>query len=330
MPQTEAGHHAAGQGIEDRRPFPGEVRQHQEAVGAGRVAPPPRRASRTARRRQLLEPGGQAAGRGHAGRQRVLPRSTPAVVQSIGCAPVLGEDLHEEHRRAVHEHQVTGWRTPALKASAHASTVPATTGFPTGSPVSRGRSVTRPRPRRATPGGAAPGRPHVRRPVGRPRRSWRVVQRVALAGRVVVEYVLAGKAGGDEGVRAVPAAAAFPDVSGSWCRTHSILGPRPGWTAPSRPLEDLVAHRTASSAPRSRPWRASRCRTGWRAERPQVGVAEHQARAQSADAHAGHCRPPASVELPGDRARRHPTTQSPRPSRPSPVAAWTSRGAGQR
>ena len=122
------------------------------------------------------------------------PRHTPGVPQ-IGAGRGRARHLDHEHRGAVHEHRVAGARTPTLTASAQASIVPATTGVPAGSPVSAARlgghpagDLVRPGEARAARPGAISAAQSSAQPPGR-----HVVERIALAGRVVVQHVLAGQ-----------------------------------------------------------------------------------------------------------------------------------------
>ena len=62
--------------------------------------------------------------------------STPVVVHSTERCE-LGEDLDEEHRRAVHQHQVARAAHARAEGLRQASTVPIDTGVPTGSPVAQ-------------------------------------------------------------------------------------------------------------------------------------------------------------------------------------------------
>ena len=125
-----------------------------------------------------------------------VPGSMPAVVQTArGARADALHHLDKEHRRAVHDHQLAGPRTPTLTASAQASIVPADDRRAGRQPGGLG---ARPRctcsDHLARPGQLRqrkPGRDQLG-PVGASA-SRRGRKRLALAGRVVVEHVPAGQ-----------------------------------------------------------------------------------------------------------------------------------------
>jgi hypothetical protein len=107
----------AGVGVVHRRALAGEVGQHDEAVAAGGHRLGLRGQLLVARRvvgEQVAEPAGEDPGGGHARGDGDLAG------EQVGGAPErraqrqLGHDLDEEHRAAVHEHEV------ARAAHAHA------------------------------------------------------------------------------------------------------------------------------------------------------------------------------------------------------------------
>ena len=69
-----------------------------------------------------------------------VPGSAPAVVHSIGWARKRSRAWTKNIVEPYISIRSPGRRTPPLNASAQASTVPAATGVPTGSPVSRAAS----------------------------------------------------------------------------------------------------------------------------------------------------------------------------------------------
>src|SRR5580693_634286 len=131
---------------------------------------------------------------------------SPAVSHSPGCGLASGST---PTRNRVDPYMIIRsprCRTPTLCASAHASTVPASTGVPGRRPVAAdARGVTGPgQPRQGHTGAER------RRPVAGPGLRADVVHRAELARGVVVDEVLAGEPFDQERARAEPARRASP------------------------------------------------------------------------------------------------------------------------
>ena len=331
MAQREPGDDAAG--AAGRRSASARRRSTAaaESVGAGRRRARPRRRARSkdappvsSCSQQVSEPGGAPCPRR---RCRPRARRPPWSTARAARRDVL-EHLDEEHRRAIHEHQVAGLADAGAErlgprvdgAGAHRRAL--------GSRVAVAAcAVTRPTTslaaRRA---GVRAGRSHdVRRPGLVPVRGVHVVERAALAGRVVVEDVLARQSLHQERVASCTNRRRADQTSGSWRRTQRSFG-ADGLAAERGPApgEDRVRAVAARSAPRSRRRPACRSRRGSPA-----------ARGRSASSHSSRHGPtPLSAErgdpalagpggelptqrhqvLPPDPARRRPP--------PSPGGAW--------
>ena len=214
--------------------------------------------------------------------------STPAVVHSPGCAIACSSTWTKNIVEPYISIRSPGSRTPALNASAHASTVPALTGVPSAQAGLLGRrGADRP------DGLPRPGEPRqlesrrdLLRPVGRPAPRVQVVERVALARRVVVEHVLARQPRHHERVRAVPAAGALPDLG--------LVAPDPRELRADRLRGELLAAALEDRVRAEAPGQLLDLRRGAHvdpvedrgAQRPDVLVAHQQARPEAGHADA--------------------------------------------
>ena len=145
--EVQAEEHALGMRIVDRRPLAGEIGQDDQALGAGRRC---RRLGRERRRRRSPD----------RGRGRVASRNQWVSVPLVASPAIDGVLAREEPGRIPEPRVARRARsismmmkmvepymsimspapsTPTLSASAAASMVPAMTGVPAASPVSRGR-----------------------------------------------------------------------------------------------------------------------------------------------------------------------------------------------
>ena len=262
------------------------ARRRSRAARAGRRAPGAggrrlgRGARRSRRRRRLAQPVRQRPGGRHAAGEVARARHDADGAPQRGAASAGSRHrVHEEHRRAVHQHQVAGARAPTLTASDQASIVPATTRGARRQPGRRG-GVGGDRADQSpghTQSGqrAAPGRSP--RPVARSSPGPRC-RRAACTGWPSdgrAAY-LAGQPMTSEGARHEPAAVPGRH-SGSCVGEPGSFGPAPG-------RQRGAAARTISSAPsarssrRSAAWRGCRCRTGWPAAGAAARVGEQHAR----------------------------------------------------
>ena len=142
--------------------------------------------------------------------------------------------------------------------------MPAITGVPAGIPVAAAAAS----PDRADDL-AGPHQPRQRQvsadplcPFGIPIEVPCGIQRVALAGRVVIHHVLAGELGRDEGVRPVPVRRLGEDFRFVSPHPFQLRTRRPGSTAPCPPAREWRRHPIPLSASRSR--RTRECRSPYR------------------------------------------------------------------
>ncbi len=214
MPERQSGDHTARRWVEDRRALTGEVREHDQPVGSrrrgGSLLDELHERGTTC---DVLEPRRHAARCRHAGGKRRRTRLHTGRRPKFRMRAIPPEYLDEEHRRAVHQHEVARMAYPRAERL--------------GPGIHRARGNRRSpskacrlgcRCRDVTNHLAGPGEPWQRQPeeeflgpVVRPVTGLHVVQRVALARCVVIENVFTGEAGNDERTGVIPAADAVPD-----------------------------------------------------------------------------------------------------------------------
>ncbi len=277
-----------------------------------------------------LQPADQAARGRRARCQRqgfaLHPRRRP----QHGIAEVGVDDLDEEHRRAVHQHPIAGScehrpRTPRRRH-------PRCPRPPASPRVSRWpRRLRRARVPTTSLGQTSRGSgrcPQIRcaHSVFQSKSS-DGVQRVALAGRVVIHHVLAGELGRDEGVRPVPVRRLGEDFRLVAPHPFQLRTRPPGSRAPCPPARGWRRLPIPLSAGRSRPTRE--CRSPYRmAGRSGRRASSHSTRHGptplthiAATRRTGrHLRGQLSADV-ADLAPPHRSRRRPRPSRGGATAS---------
>ena len=197
-----------------------------------------------------------------------VPGSTPAVVHSRG-----GRGASSTCTKNIVEPYIS-IRSPGCAYAGGERLGPGVDGArrrpgcPAGSPVCRGRRGGAPcrRPRAATTRRGSSRPPAISsHPVPDPVAGAQVVQRVALAGRVVVEDVLAGEPWRPRRSWSdVPAGARAPRPPARAGAPRAASGRPPGWTAACRTARGSPRRRSRSvSSVDLRRRAACRCRRGW-------------------------------------------------------------------
>ena len=244
---------------------------------------------------------------------------------------VVGQHLEEVHRRAVHDHLVTGVADPdteGLGVDVHGA------GHHRGAGGNAGRR--RRLLRDLADDLARPGQPReadrladLHGPVVVPAEAGHPVERVALARGVVVHHVLTGQLGGDERVGAVPAVGPPPDL-------RLVLADPLELGTQGLEVKNLPPLAKISAAPYrwlrvdllGRP-RVDAVEDGG-SQWPQIVVAQHQAGSHTADADPDHRAAGAVVSSRQMACTSRHQTRRRRP-RPNPAAATRSDGlAGRR
>ncbi len=207
MTQRQAVDEAAGVGVEERGALPREVRQHHEPLGTRWQLCRLRRELFVRRTGQVPQPARDRARRRHARGQTVGPleRSRSAPQVRAGQGPLQGGD--QEHRRSVHQHEIAGGchadadgLRPGVDRAGDDRGAPRDAGAGLGLGGDGAHGVGR--PDQFGPGEA---RRDLLAALADPGAGRQVVERCALARRVVVEDVPAGEAVHEVRTRHVPA-----------------------------------------------------------------------------------------------------------------------------
>ncbi|MCO5546658.1 hypothetical protein L7F22_000092 [Adiantum nelumboides] len=195
VPGGQPGEHAAGVRVEQGGPLPGEVGEQQQAAAARRHLRGLGDEPGEALPGEVAQPVRDRSGGRHPRGQGERPRYDAAGGPHRRVRVRAVDDLDEEHRRPVHHHDLPGAGDAGAGGLGPGVDGAGGDRQPLRQPGRGGR-------RRAHPPGdlgrpQQPGQRDARGgalgPVGRPVRGGQVVHRVALAGRVVVEHVLAGE-----------------------------------------------------------------------------------------------------------------------------------------